>query len=71
VREALQAPDSTARRWLGELVELEYLAVVGAENAKNGQGKTLRYRPVEQPPRESEISGLLTPEELAKRIKDR
>ncbi len=71
IREALQVPDSTVRRWLSELVELEYLALAVCENGKAGQGKAVRYRPVEQPPAACEIAGLLSPEELAKRLKGR
>jgi DNA primase len=67
IREALQVPDSTVRRWLADLVELEYLAVVG--DGKTGQGKTVRYRPVEQAAADVEIAGLLTPAELAQRIR--
>ncbi|MCU0293264.1 MAG: CHC2 zinc finger domain-containing protein [Thermoanaerobaculaceae bacterium] len=66
IREALQVPDSTVRRWLGELVELEYLATVGCEGKT--QGKTVRYRPLEQAQGPAEIAGLLTPAELAKRL---
>ena len=69
IREALQVPDSTVRRWLLELVELEYLAVVGGENGKAGQGKAVRYRPVERSLATCEIAGLLSPEELAQRLK--
>jgi hypothetical protein len=68
IREALGVPDSTVRRWLLELVELEYLAVVGGENGKAGQGKAVRYRPAERPPATCELAGLLSPAELRKRL---
>ena len=61
VREALQLPDSTVRRWLSELVELEYLAV--AEEGRQGAGKMTRYRLVNRP-KASFTLGLLTPEDL-------
>jgi DNA primase len=66
VREALGAPDSTVRRWLQELVELEYLAV--AEAGRQGQGKTTRYTVVEQAGAPVNLEGLLTPEELRGRL---
>jgi hypothetical protein len=68
VREALSVPDSTVRRWLAELVELEYLAQLGGECGKAGQGKAVRYRPVERQPAACEIAGLLSPAELRRRI---
>jgi DNA-binding transcriptional ArsR family regulator len=68
IREALQVPDSTVRRWLSDLVELEYLTLAGCENGKTGQGKTVRYRPAERPPEPCEIAGLLSPAELTKRL---
>jgi hypothetical protein len=68
LREALGEPDSTVRRWLGELVELEYLAVVGSENGKAGQGKTVRYRPLAAGVGSRAVVGLLTPAELARRL---
>ncbi len=40
IREALGVPDSTVRRWLSELVELEYLAV--AEEGRQGAGQDRR-----------------------------
>ena len=46
IREALAEPDSTVRRWLSELVELEYLAQV--EASKSGAGKSTRYRVIER-----------------------
>jgi DNA-binding transcriptional ArsR family regulator len=62
IREALAVPDSTVRRWLAELVELEYLGV--AEEGRQGAGKTTRYRLVERGPRADVVLGLLTPEQL-------
>jgi DNA primase len=62
VREALGVPDSTVRRWLSELVELEYLAV--AEEGRQGAGKMTRYRLVERGPRTDVVLGLLSPEAL-------
>ena len=44
-------PDSTVRRWLADLVELEYLR--GRGGSKGGQGKTARYRLAERRPRDS------------------
>jgi DNA primase/DNA-binding transcriptional ArsR family regulator len=67
IREALNLPDSTVRRWLAELVELEYLET---EATKGGQGKSARYRLAESVPRQSVVLGLLTPEELAARLKE-
>jgi DNA-binding transcriptional ArsR family regulator len=66
VREALGVPDSTVRRWLSELVELEYLAV--AEEGRQGAGKMTRYRLVERGPRNDVVLGLLSPEELRAQI---
>ncbi len=62
IREALGVPDSTVRRWLCELVELEYLAV--AEEGRQGAGKMTRYRLVERGPRTDVVLGLLSPEAL-------
>ena len=62
VREALGVPDSTVRRWLGELVELEYMAVV--EEGRQGAGKMTRYRLVDRGPRTEVLLGLLNPEQL-------
>jgi DNA-binding transcriptional ArsR family regulator len=62
LREALALPDSTVRRWLAELVELEYLRV--AEEGRQGAGKMTRYRIVERGPRAEVVLGLQTPEEL-------
>jgi DNA primase catalytic core len=65
IREALAAPDSTVRRWLADLVELEYLAQVGA--GKGGAGRTSRYRLVPLETHRTPL-GLLTPEDLAARL---
>jgi len=62
VREALGLPNSTVRRWLDDLVELEYLAVV--ESSRGGPGRATRYRVLEQKPRAIQPLGLLTPDEL-------
>jgi DNA-binding transcriptional ArsR family regulator len=61
IREALAEPDSTVRRWLAELVELEYLEL---EASKGGQGKSARYRLADRAPREALLVGLLAPGEL-------
>ena len=63
IREALALPDSTVRRWLTELVELEYLET---ETAK--QGKAARYLLTGRIPKENIVLGLLTPEDLASRL---
>ena len=57
----LAEPDSTVRRWLAELVELEYLEL---EASKGGQGKSARYRLCDRAPREALLVGLLAPDEL-------
>jgi Mn-dependent DtxR family transcriptional regulator len=62
LRERLSVPDSTARRWLSELVELEYLEVV--EMGRRGAGKATRYRLSERGPKEELMLGLLSPMEL-------
>ncbi|MGH9390698.1 MAG: helix-turn-helix domain-containing protein, partial [Vicinamibacteria bacterium] len=64
LRERLSVPDSTARRWLSELVELEYLEVV--EMGRRGAGKATRYRLSERGPKEELMLGLLSPSELRK-----
>ena len=64
IREALSLPDTTVRRWLAELVELDYLAV--AEGG--GQGKAARYRTTTKGPQKDVVLGLLRPEELGKVI---
>jgi len=66
IRESLAVPDSTLRRWLGELVDFEYLALVGGDG--KGQGKTARYLSVDREPREHEVLGLLSPAELLARL---
>jgi hypothetical protein len=65
IREALNVPDSTVRRWLNELVELEYLAL--AEAGAKGAGKTARYRLLEREPASGPVLGLVRPEELLAR----
>jgi DNA primase catalytic core len=62
IREALGVPDSTVRRWLTELVELEHLRVV--EEGRQGAGRLTQYRLVERGPRAETVLGLLSPEEL-------
>jgi DNA primase catalytic core len=59
LREALEVPDSTLRRWLSELVELEYLEAEGST-----QGKPVRYRLSERGPKAEVVLGLLSPAEL-------
>jgi len=59
VRDALALPDSTVRRWLTELVELEYLE---AEATK--QGKAARYVLSSRAPKQDLVLGLLSPQEL-------
>jgi DNA-binding transcriptional ArsR family regulator len=66
IREALSEPDSTVRRWLSELVELEYLAV--SEAGHKGQGKTTRYRVLDRGTKPQGLVGLLSPEELRARL---
>jgi DNA primase len=66
IREALNQPDSTVRRWLSDLVELEYLET---DATKGGQGKSARYRIAARAPREQLVVGLLTPAELAARLR--
>src|SRR3990172_8423205 len=48
IREALALPDSTVRRWLSDLVELEYLAI--SEAGSQGAGRLTRYRLGGHPP---------------------
>jgi len=62
IREGLGVPDSTVRRWLADLVELEYLTV--AEQGRRGAGKAMRYRILERGPRSDLVLGLLSPEHL-------
>jgi len=66
IREDLKLPDSTVRRWLQDLVELEYLAVV--EAGRQGAGKTTRYRITEARPQDDAFVDLLSPEELQARL---
>jgi hypothetical protein len=66
IREALAVPDSTVRRWLSDLVELEYLAQ--AETSKGGAGKTSRYRLVPLETHRNTPLGLLSPEDLTARL---
>lgn len=67
IREALGEPDSTVRRWLADLVELEYLAQV--EQSRGGAGRSVRYRLVERDEiRKERPLGLLTPEELVAKL---
>jgi hypothetical protein len=61
IREALAMPDSTVRRWLSDLVELEYLTQV--EAGAKGAGKTSRYRLVPLETQRAPL-GLLSPEAL-------
>jgi hypothetical protein len=63
IREALQTPDSTVRNWLLELVSLEYLEAEGG-----GPGKTTRYRLTGRAPKGDVVLGLLSPDELRKRL---
>jgi DNA primase len=64
IREALCVPDSTARRWLQDLVDFEYIAFCGSDGEKT-QGKTVRYRLLEREPEVGELGGLLSPTALA------
>jgi hypothetical protein len=61
IREALAVPDSTVRRWLQDLVELEYLVQV--EAGAKGAGKTSRYGLVPLETQRAPL-GLLRPEDL-------
>ena len=65
IREALSEPDSTVRRWLAELVELEYLEL---EASKGGQGKSARYRLSERAPGDELLLGLVAPAELRTKL---
>jgi hypothetical protein len=65
IREALAVPDSTARRWLTDLVDLDYLEV---EASRGGQGKSARYRLTAAAPRTDLVVGLLTPAALAEHL---
>jgi DNA primase len=66
IREALAVPDSTVRRWLADLVELEYLET---DASRGGQGKSARYRLADKAPRPSIVLGLLTPDELRAKLR--
>jgi DNA primase len=66
IREALGVPDSTVRRWLADLVELEYLTA--SEGGKGGAGKTTRYQLVAREPKKDLVLGLLSPTELGARL---
>jgi hypothetical protein len=59
VRDALALPDSTVRRWLADLVELEYL-----EAQATKQGKAARYVLSGRAPKQDLVLGLLVPEQL-------
>lgn len=63
IREALAVPDSTVRRWLCELVELEYL-----DGDAGKQGKAARYTLTGRAPKHDLVIGLLTPEDLERRL---
>jgi hypothetical protein len=64
IREALNEDDTTVRRWLSDLVELEYLELVEG----GGRGKAVRYALTSRGPRQDVVLGLLTPAELRKRL---
>jgi DNA primase/DNA-binding transcriptional ArsR family regulator len=63
IREALALPDSTVRRWLQELVELEYL-----EADQGKQGKAVRYGLSGRAPKQELVLGLLPPADLRRRL---
>ncbi len=63
IREALALPDSTVRRWLSELVELEYL-----EADQGKQGKAVRYALTGRAPKQELVLGLLSPADLRRRL---
>jgi 5S rRNA maturation endonuclease (ribonuclease M5) len=71
IREALRVPDSTVRRWLQDLVDYEYLALVQTDGERGGQGKAVRYRLLDREPQESDVAGLLAPAELRLRLEGR
>jgi DNA primase catalytic core len=62
IREALALPDSTVRRWLQDLVELEYLVQV--EAGAKGAGRTSRYGLVSHGTPRNTPLGLLAPKDL-------
>jgi hypothetical protein len=63
VRESLQLPDTTVRRWLRELVDLEYLK---PERPRPGE-KSTAYT-IDSTTTTEGSSGLLTPDELAAKM---
>jgi hypothetical protein len=63
MRESLQLPDTTVRRWLRELVDLEYLK---PERPRPGE-KSTTYT-VDGLGLGERASGLLTPDELAAKV---
>ncbi len=65
IREEMGQSDSSVRRWLESLVELEYLE---ADLSRGGAGKATRYRLAERAPRQNVVLGLMSPEELRLRI---
>jgi DNA primase len=65
IRDALAVPDSTVRRWLADLGELDYLEM---ESSRGGQGKSARYRVADAAPRTAVVLGLLTPDALAAQL---
>jgi DNA primase len=65
IREALALPDSTVRRWLSELVELEYL-----EADAGKQGKAVRYALTGRAPKQELVLGLLSPQDLRQRLRN-
>jgi len=62
IREALALPDSTVRRWLQDLVELEYLVQV--EAGAKGAGRTSRYGLMSHGTPRNTPLGLLAPKDL-------
>jgi hypothetical protein len=68
IREALHVPDSTARRWLTDLVDFEYLVLLNPDG-KTSQGKTVRYQLLEREMKDNEVLGLLAPAELESRLR--
>ncbi len=65
IREALALPDSTVRRWLSELVELEYL-----EADAGKQGKAVRYALTGRAPKQELVLGLLSPQDLRRHLQN-
>jgi DNA primase catalytic core len=66
IREAWGMPDSTVRRWLSDLVELEYLLV--CEAGQKGAGRTTRYQLADKRASQDVRLGLLTVEELRRAL---